>query len=144
MFAYCRGNPVCRVDISGTVDMKADDFDGNPSIDEEDVQGNGPVGGTWTGQNVNSVKNIPPSAWDTLNHIKNHNGSPPEGYKGGGTFANDGRNGGERLPNNYGPFRKYDVHPKVAGQDRGRERIVIGNGAAWYTSDHYKTFIKME
>ena len=87
---------------------------------------------------------VPQHAWDTLNHIKGHNGSPPNGYKGGKLFANDGRNGEERLPNNYGPFREYDVHPKVAGQDRGAERIVVGNGAVWYTSNHYYTFTRLE
>ena len=91
-----------------------------------------------------SVASIPPHAWDTLDYIKNHNGAPPKGYKGGKPFENDGRNGGERLPNNYSPFREYDVYPKVAGQGRGTERIVIGNGATWYTYDHYITFIRME
>lgn len=87
---------------------------------------------------------IPQHAWDTLDYIKSHNGSPPKGYKGGKPFANDGRNGGERLPDIYAPFYKYDVHPKMAGQDRGVERIVIGNGAAWNTSSHYHIFTRME
>ena len=87
---------------------------------------------------------VPQHAWDTLDYIKNNNGSPPKGYKGGQPFANDGRNGGERLPDNYRPFREYDVHPKVIGQNRGMERIVIGSGAAWYTGDHYFTFTRME
>lgn len=69
---------------------------------------------------------------------------PPKGYKGGKPFKNDGRNGGKRLPDNYMPFHEYDVHPKVAGQSRGLERIVIGSGAAWYTRDHYFTFTRME
>ena len=48
------------------------------------------------------------------------------------------------LPNKYAPFYEYDIYPKVAGQSRGMERIIIGNGAAWYTCDHYMTFIQME
>ncbi len=86
------------------------------------------------------VATIPQYAWNTLDHIKNHNGTPPNGYKGGRSFENSE----QKLPNNYRPFREYDVHPKVAGQSRGRERIVVGNGAAWYTYDHYATFIRME
>ena len=39
MFAYCRNNPVCRIDISGRKDMECTDIDGNPSIDEEDIVG---------------------------------------------------------------------------------------------------------
>ena len=39
MFAYCRNNPACRVDISGTVDMNCldeadDDFDVTPGEDD--------------------------------------------------------------------------------------------------------------
>lgn len=45
MFAYCRNNPVCRVDVGGTADMEVVDLDGNPSIDEDDIQGGGGAGG---------------------------------------------------------------------------------------------------
>ena len=83
---------------------------------------------------------VPQHAWDTLEYVKNNNGSPPKGYKGGRSFGNHE----QRLPDNYKPFYEYDVHPKVAGQNRGSERIVIGNGAAWYTNDHYVTFTRME
>ena len=38
---------------------------------------------------------------------------------------------------------EYDVHPKVMGQNRGMERIIMGNGVAWYTPDHYMTFFEM-
>ena len=98
---------------------------------------------TWS-NGADNVVTVPQHAWDTLNYIKNHNGSPPKGYKGGTPFSNDGRNGGTRLPDNYKPFYEYDIHPKVAGQGRGMERIVIGSGAAWYTCDHYFTFTQME
>ena len=36
MFAYCRNNPVCRVDISGDYDEDILDADGNPATKEED------------------------------------------------------------------------------------------------------------
>ena len=87
---------------------------------------------------------IPKCAYDTLDYIKDHNGAPPKGYKGGSPFANDGRDGSARLPDCYAPYYEYDVHPKVPGESRGNERIVVGNGAAFYTPNHYRTFLQME
>ena len=44
-----------------------------------------------------------------------------------------------------GRYREYDVHPKVPGKNRGAERIVIDQrtGKAYYTADHYRTFVPM-
>ncbi|WP_367865356.1 ribonuclease domain-containing protein [Pedobacter sp. WC2423] len=40
-------------------------------------------------------------------------------------------------------YKEYDVNPKVKGQNRGAERIIIGaDGTRYYTGDHYKTFTK--
>ena len=103
----------------------------------------GNIGGSGGG-NQGGGATIPQHAWDMLSYLKSHNWTPPNGYKGGKSFANDGRDGGQHLPECYGPFYEYDVWPKVAGQDRGTERIVRGNGAVWYTNDHYKTFFQME
>ena len=86
---------------------------------------------------------IPPEAYDTLDYI-DKNGSPPKGYKGGKIFENDGRNGSQVLPNDGVSYREYDIHPKVTGQSRGTERLVIGSdNSAWYTRDHYYSFIQM-
>ncbi len=42
-------------------------------------------------------------------------------------------------------YREWDVNPYQRGVNRGQERIVTGKrGSAWYTSDHYKTFVEME
>ncbi len=47
----------------------------------------------------------------------------------------------ERTPD--GESESYDVNPYVKGQNRGAERIVIGDDdSVWYTNDHYHTFIK--
>ena len=48
------------------------------------------------------------------------------------------------LPEKYAPYQEYDVHPQFSNIGRGSERIVIGQNKAFYTPDHYKTFICME
>ena len=82
---------------------------------------------------------IPLSARDTLSAIETRHGDPPPGYVGGRTFQNRER----VLPS--GRYREYDVHPKVPGKNRGAERIVIEQrtGKAYYTADHYRSFIPM-
>ena len=44
-----------------------------------------------------------------------------------------------------GRDREYDVDPKVRGKNGGAERIVIDQrtGKAYYTADHYRTFVPM-
>lgn len=38
-----------------------------------------------------------------------------------------------------------EVNPYVKGQNRGAERIVIGDdGSVWYTNNHYYTFTRIE
>ena len=91
---------------------------------------------------------LPSEAEQTLQHIE-QTGSRPSGYQGGGTFANDGRGGGEVLPRtgadgNPITYKEYDIHPYQKGVNRGAERVVIGSdGSAFYTSDHYGTFTRM-
>ena len=82
---------------------------------------------------------VPQKARDMLAQIQKRHGEPPRGYIGGRTFRNRER----RLP--AGSYREYDVNPKVRGQDRGAERIVIErrSGRAYYTQDHYETFFPM-
>jgi guanyl-specific ribonuclease Sa len=67
------------------------------------------------------------------------------GTKGGITFRNsEGRlpavgAGGGRVV-----YQEWDVNPKKNGQGRDAERIVTGNdGSAWYTLDHYDTFVRI-
>lgn len=43
---------------------------------------------------------IPQNAIDIAKQIKQNNGTPPPGYKGGREFKNDGRGGGQILPQN--------------------------------------------
>ena len=78
-------------------------------------------------------------ARDVLAAIEAKGGEPPAGYVGGRAFHNRER----RLP--AGRYREYDLYPRVSGQDRGPERLVIDQttGRAYYTGDHYRTFVPM-
>ena len=82
---------------------------------------------------------IPPAARETLKAIEARHGDPLPGYIGGRNFQNRER----VLPR--GRYREYDVHPKVPGKNRGAERIVINqaSGKAYYTADHYRSFVPM-
>ena len=111
-----------------------------------------------------------PNAWDVLRDINNimvgmvpisgavqrtlqsikQTGKAPAGQQGGRQFRNDGRGGGQQLPQqdasgNSIQYREWDVNPKAPGVNRGAERLVTGSdGSAYYTSDHYQTFTKIE
>jgi RHS repeat-associated protein len=96
------------------------------------------------------AKTIPPHVRDVLRRIKSSSGRAPSGYKGGRTFKNDGRGGGQTLPKNDASgnpitYREYDVQLYQQGVNRGTERVVRGSdGSSYYTSDHYGTFTKIE
>ena len=79
-------------------------------------------------------------AREVLATIEERGGAPPPGYVGGREFQNRER----RLP--PGRYREYDVHPRVPGRDRGPERLVIdrATGRAYYTADHYRTFVPLQ
>jgi ribonuclease T1 len=78
-------------------------------------------------------------AQEVLEAIQKRHGEPLPGYVGGRPFENRER----ALP--PGRYREYDVHPKIPGRNRGPERLVIERrtGKAYYTRDHYVTFIPM-
>jgi hypothetical protein len=77
------------------------------------------------------------------------NSRPPEGYEGGREFLNLGKGGDQSLPNFDADgkpikYQEWDVHSHVRGKNRGAERIVTGSdGRAYYTSNHYGTFIRI-
>lgn len=81
----------------------------------------------------------PQKARDLLFTIQDRQGEPLPGYIGGRTFHNHERH----LPK--GRYREYDVNPKLRGRPRDAERIVIEQktGKAYYTGDHYRTFIPL-
>ena len=78
-------------------------------------------------------------AKDLLEAIQLLEGKALPGYIGGGAFQNRER----RLPR--GHYREYDVNPKISGRSRDAERIVIeqDTGRAYYTGNHYRTFMPL-
>lgn len=85
------------------------------------------------------TQEVPQKARDLLQTIQDRDGEPPPGYVGGRTFHNRERH----LPK--GRYREYDVNPKLQGRPRDGERIVIEEktGKAYYTRDHYRTFVPL-
>jgi guanyl-specific ribonuclease Sa len=81
---------------------------------------------------------VPPRAFQVLDTVIS-TGKAPKGYVGGRVFQN--REGRLPLAGNY---REYDIDPRpFAGQFRNPERIIVDklSGSAYYTPDHYLTFI---
>jgi len=80
---------------------------------------------------------VPDKAVKVLQYVR-QNGVAPDGYVGGRTFEN--REG--RLPAD-GDYREFDVDPHNG--PRNAERLIIewNSKKAWYTGDHYQTFIPM-
>jgi ribonuclease T1 len=85
------------------------------------------------------IQEVPQKARDLLQTIQDRHGEPLPGYVGGRTFHNRERH----LPK--GRYREYDVNPKLRGRPRDGERIVIEEktGKAYYTRDHYRTFVPL-
>jgi ribonuclease T1 len=81
----------------------------------------------------------PDKAYALLEALKRRNGEPLPGYAGGKTFQNRER----RLPG--GRYKEYDVNRRQPGRSRDAERLVIeqGTGKAYYTDDHYRTFLPL-
>jgi ribonuclease T1 len=80
---------------------------------------------------------VPDKALKVLQVVRT-TGNPPDGYVGGRVFEN--REG--RLPAS-GDYREFDVDPHN-GQ-RNAERLIVewNTKKAWYTGDHYQTFIPL-
>jgi ribonuclease T1 len=81
----------------------------------------------------------PQKAYDLLAKIQERDGKPLPGYVGRRHFENRER----RLPS--GRYYEYDVNRKIPGRSRGAERLVIeqNTGKAYYTNDHYRSFLPL-
>ena len=88
-----------------------------------------------TASSPESVQGVPDKAVKVLQYVR-QNGRAPEGYEGGRTFENR-----EGHLASGGDYREFDVDPHN-GQ-RNAERLIIewNTKKAWYTGDHYQTFI---
>lgn len=97
------------------------------------------------GRSEGGSKAIPDKARDIAKQVKANNGAPPKEYKGGRTYKNTPlEDGAQKLPEGVN-YKEYDINLYVKGQNRGAERIVIGDdGSVWYTDDHYYTFVQIE
>lgn len=90
-------------------------------------------------EQLTSLATPPQKAYDLLKQLQERGGIPLPGYIGGREFQNRER----RLP--WGYYREYDVNPKRRGRGRDAERLVIEQrtGKAYYTGDHYRTFVPL-
>jgi guanyl-specific ribonuclease Sa len=84
-------------------------------------------------------RTAPHKAYALLEALQRRNGETLPGYVGGKVFQNRER----RLPR--GRYKEYDVNRRVPGRSRGAERLVIeqDTGKAYYTDDHYRTFLPL-
>ncbi|MEO8005820.1 MAG: ribonuclease domain-containing protein [Betaproteobacteria bacterium] len=84
------------------------------------------------------AEHLPREARETLALI--HRGGPFPYPRDGIIFANRER----RLPSApRGTYREYTV-PTPGSRDRGARRIIAeGDRQFWYTSDHYRTFMRI-
>ena len=88
-------------------------------------------------QGARNSPKIPAVAREVLDFVRSHRGAPPPGYKGGKEFLDKQ---GQLPP---GSYREYDIDVHVSGVHRGTQRIVVDSvsGQAYYTPDHYATFV---
>jgi len=92
---------------------------------------------------ASTSRSVPSKFSNTLRTI-DETGTAPEGFRGGKTFANDGRSGSQVLPRtdrsgNPITYREWDVNPLQRGVNRGGERLITGSdGSAHYTTNHYQ------
>jgi ribonuclease T1 len=97
-----------------------------------------------TPPDVSTDARIPAKAFKVLKYVR-ANGVAPDGYEGGRRFGNYEK----QLPQqderrqriNY---QEWDVNPKIQGKNRGAERLITSPVKAYYTGDHYRTFIEMK
>jgi ribonuclease T1 len=88
---------------------------------------------------------VPQKVYDVLTYVR-ANRHAMQGYVGGRRFGNFEnhlpRSDADGKPIRY---QEWDVNPKVRGRNRGTERLITGSdGRAWYTNDHYNSFVEVK
>ncbi len=93
----------------------------------------------------NKQSKIPQKVYEVLKYIK-ENGTAPDGYVGGRKFGNYEKQLPQKDENGRRiNYQEWDVNPKQKGRNRGAERLVTGsNSKAYFTKNHYKSFIEIE
>lgn len=88
---------------------------------------------------------VPAHVRETLVYLRKHGFAPP-GYVGGRVFGNyEGVLPRYNARRKRIEYREWDVRPKAEGRSRGAERLVTGSdGRAWYSADHYRSFIEVK
>ncbi|RIV18227.1 ribonuclease [Fibrisoma montanum] len=88
---------------------------------------------------------IPKKVYDVLTYVRQY-GRAPSGYVGGRRFGNfEGHLPRQDLSGRRIDYQEWDVNPKIQGRNRGAERLVTGSdGRAYFTRDHYNTFIEID
>jgi ribonuclease T1 len=87
---------------------------------------------------------IPEKVEKVLHYIDEHH-EAPAGFEGGREFHNaEGLLPKRDAHGRAITYHEWDVNRKVAGVNRGPERLVTGSdGSAFYTADHYRTYIQI-
>ncbi len=85
-----------------------------------------------------ALSQLPPEVRDTLGNARGPGPLPHR--RDGVVFQNRER----RLPPKpQGHYREYTV-PAPGSRDRGPRRLILGrDGEAFYTADHYRTFVRV-
>ncbi|WP_234736263.1 ribonuclease domain-containing protein [Tellurirhabdus bombi] len=88
---------------------------------------------------------IPQKVYTILEYVQSK-GRSPEGYVGGRRFGNyEGHLPRQDLSGQVIKYQEWDVNPKKKGKNRGAERLVTGSDRrAWYTRDHYNSFVEVK
>ncbi|RJO72212.1 ribonuclease [Nocardia panacis] len=104
------------------------------------VEGTGPVTSPAAGVSDRAyatLREIDAGRWPDSANAPGTKGGDPWQNRAGTLPAKDGS--GKPIT-----YREWDVNPKQRGQTRDAERIVTGSeGSAWYTADHYQSFVRM-
>ncbi len=136
--------------IAGAVNRSSDAATDSASLARTTPEGNSwiPKPAPENAATTRPRPTVPRRVLQILEYVESHK-QAPEGYEGGREFLNLGKGGDQSLPNfdadaNAIKYREWDVNPHVPGKNRGAERLVTGSdGRAYYTSDHYRTFIRI-
>jgi ribonuclease T1 len=89
-----------------------------------------------------STGDVPTKALKVLKYVR-ENGVAMDGYVGGRKFGNyEGLLPKKDATGKRINYQEWDVNPKIQGKNRGAERLVTGSdGKAYYTDDHYRSFV---